>query len=247
MPDRKFDPRTKLFIVLCLSSMGVIIKNIYMLFVILLISIVVSKLFACDFFSYYKKIKNLIKIIILIAVVQSIFSGSGSVLISIRGLRILTTGGILKAAEFILRMSVVIISASIITTSNYREIVQGLVQMKIPYEIAFMVSVGIRFLPLMVEEFKDAMTAIQLRGIELDKIPIKSKLKIYSYIFTPVIAGSIIKAKRLSITMETRAFRAYPNRVSYMILNMRFADYIVMIITFIITALIVGIYVCYMA
>lgn len=247
MPDRKFDPRTKLFIVLCLSSMGVIIKNIYMLFVILLISIVVSKLFACDFFSYYKKIRNLIKIIILIAVVQSIFSGAGSVLISIRGMRILTTGGILKAAEFILRMSVVIISASIITTSNYREIVQGLVQMKIPYEIAFMVSVGIRFLPLMVEEFKDAMTAIQLRGIELDKIPIKSKLKIYSYIFTPVIAGSIIKAKRLSITMETRAFRAYPNRVSYMILNMRFADYFVILITFIVTALIVGIYVCYMA
>jgi energy-coupling factor transport system permease protein len=42
---------------------------------------------------------------------------------------------------------------------------------RIPYEIAFMVSVAIRFLPLLTDEIKNVVTAVQLRGIELDKIP----------------------------------------------------------------------------
>ncbi|WDV45626.1 energy-coupling factor transporter transmembrane component T [Clostridiaceae bacterium M8S5] len=246
MIAKNIDPRTKLFIVLCLSSIGVIIKDIYIMMFILILSVIICRLFECNLYSYYKKLKGMFKIILVIAIVQSIFTKSGSSIVSIAGVRLLTTGGIMKSVMFILRLSIVLISAAIISTSNYREIVQGLVQMKIPYEIAFMVSVGIRFLPIMKEEFTDALIAIQLRGIEIDKISLKDKLKIYSYIFTPVIAGSMIKARRLSITMETRAFRAYKTRTSYNILELNKIDYMVMLSTALISIVIVITYILWL-
>ena len=131
---------------------------------------------------------------------------------------------------------IIIFSATIVISSSYREIVQGLVQLKIPYEIAFMVSVGIRFLPMLRNEFKDVMTAIQLRGVDFKKIPIKKRVRVYSYVFTPVVAGAIKKAQKLSIAMETRAFRAFPNRTSYLVLKMTARDHIVIVFSFLFTA-----------
>jgi energy-coupling factor transport system permease protein len=175
-------------------------------------------------------------IFIAIVILQSIFNRSGSPLFAIGEFIILTDIGLIKGAEFLLRISVILFSATIVASSDYREVVQGLVQLKIPYEIAFMVSVGIRFLPLLRSEFLDVMTAIQLRGIDMKRIPFKKRLKVYSYIFTPIMTGAIYKARNLSTAMETRAFRAYPERTSYLILKLATKDYIVMTTTLICTA-----------
>jgi energy-coupling factor transport system permease protein len=67
-------------------------------------------------------------------------------------------------------------------------------------------------------------------------------MKVYSYIFTPVIAGAVNKAQKLSIAMETRAFRAYPKRTSYLVLQMMLKDYMVTAVSFILTA---GIFISY--
>lgn len=225
--QHKMDPRTKLVIVLCISTLAVVIQNIYILSAVFIATLIIAEVFRGDLFSATKKLKKIIWVVVMIAIVQSIFSPSGEILVALKSITILSTGGMIKGLEFILRMLTVVFSAVIITTSNSREIIQGLVQWKIPYEIAFMVSIGIRFLPMLTEEIKDAVTAIQLRGIPLDKIQLGKKIKIYSYIFMPVVAGTIIKAQKLSVAMEMRAFRAYPDRTSYMTLKMSHVDYIV--------------------
>lgn len=236
------DPRTKLVIVLCISTLAVIIQNVYILGAVFVATLIIAWLFKGDLFSAVKRLKKIIWVVVMIAVVQSIFSSSGDALLAFRNVTILSTGGIIKGFEFVLRMLIVVFSALIITTSNSREIIQGLVQWKTPYEIAFMVSIGIRFLPMLTEEIKDAVTAIQLRGIPLDKIPLSKKIKIYSYIFMPVVAGTIIKAQKLSIAMEMRGFRAYSHRTSYMTLEMSRVDYIVTSLSILATLTIVIMY-----
>jgi energy-coupling factor transport system permease protein len=94
-----------------------------------------------------------------------------------------------------------------------------------------MVSVAIRFLPLLTDEIKNVVTAVQLRGIELDRIPVRQRLKVYSYLIMPVVSGAIIKSRELATTMETRAFRAYPKRTSYMVLTMQRADHFIIFIS----------------
>ncbi len=229
--DRYLDPRTKLFIVLCISSLAVWIQDIRYLTIILLIAIIVGKILKCEFFSVIKKIKKMLGIFLAMIVIQSIFTIEGSALLKLGSITLLTDVGMLKALNFILRISIILVSATIITTSTSREIIQGLVELKIPYEISFMVSVAIRFLPMLMEEIKDTFIAIQLRGINFNDLNYKQKIKIYSYIFTPVVVSTIMKSQKLSIAMESRGFRAYNKRTSYLKLNMMARDYIIIIIS----------------
>ncbi|MTI68455.1 MAG: energy-coupling factor transporter transmembrane protein EcfT [Firmicutes bacterium] len=242
MEKNKLDPRTKLTLVLCISSLSVIIQNINILTGILVISIIISNLLGANIYSVIKKIKGLVKIFIAIIIIQSLFINYGEAIIQINGYKILTDVGLIKGLEFIFRMAIIIVSATIITTSSSREIVQGLIQLKIKYEIAFMVSVGIRFLPILTQEIKDSIKAIQLRGIEINKLSIKKRIEIYSYIFMPVVAGSIIKAQNLSTAMETRAFRAYDKRSSFNELKLNNIDYLIIIGSFLFTILILALY-----
>ncbi len=221
------DPRTKLVIVLCLSTLAIFVKDILFLSGILLITVIISLIFKINMLQIFEKIKRLLYVLLAIAIVQSVFSTEGQTLIGIGELSILTTVGLQKGLEFIIRIMIIILSATIITTSNSREIVQGLVQWKLPYEIAFMVSIGIRFLPILIEEIKDSLVAIQLRGVEIEKIPFKKRFYVYSYLFTPILVSTIIKAQKLSISIEMRGFRAYETRTSYIILKMSYVDYLI--------------------
>lgn len=221
------DPRTKLVIVLCLSTLAIFVKDILFLSGILLITVIISLIFKINMLQIFEKIKRLLYVLLAIAIVQSVFSTEGQTLIGIGKLSILTTVGLQKGLEFIIRIMIIILSATIITTSNSREIVQGLVQWKLPYEIAFMVSIGIRFLPILIEEIKDSLVAIQLRGVEIEKIPFKKRFYVYSYLFTPILVSTIIKAQKLSISIEMRGFRAYETRTSYIILKMSYVDYLI--------------------
>jgi len=237
------DPRTKLVIVLCLSTLAIFVKDILFLSGILLITVIISLIFKINMLQIFEKIKRLLYVLLAIAIVQSVFSTEGQTLIWIGKLSILTTVGLQKGLEFIIRIMIIILSATIITTSNSREIVQGLVQWKLPYEIAFMASIGIRFLPILIEEIKDSLVAIQLRGVEIEKIPFKKRFYVYSYLFTPILVSTIIKAQKLSISIEMRGFRAYETRTSYIILKMSYVDYLIIFSSLLCSSIFIYLYV----
>jgi energy-coupling factor transport system permease protein len=177
--------------------------------------------------SILARMRKLVGVMLAIAAVQSLFIRTGNPLINIWGITLLTDYGLIKSLEFFLRLGIIIVSAAIITTSTSREIIQGLVQWHCPYEIAFMVSIAIRFLPVFKEEMVDMVIAIQLRGIDFKKVKLNQKLKIYKYILVPIVINSVLKAKELSVAMEMRGFRAYPSRTSYRMLKMQVIDYII--------------------
>jgi energy-coupling factor transport system permease protein len=222
------DPRTKLIQVLILSTLALIYNEISILLIILFTAIIIGFINNVNFISIISRLKKLLKIIFMIALIQSLLTNMGNPLLKIGNFTVFTDYGIIKSLEFILRMGIIIVSAAIITTSSSREIIQGLIQWKCPYEIAFMVSVAIRFLPIFKEEMTDMITAIQLRGIDLKKVKFDKKLQVYKYILTPITVNSVMKAKELAAAMEMRGFRAYPKRTSYMVLKMQTFDYILL-------------------
>ncbi len=236
---RNVDPRTKIIIVICISTLGVLIQDIYYLMGILVVSLIVGNLFRSNVFMAFKKLKKMLYILIAIVIVQSIFMKQGNVLIGTESFKILTDEGLLKGLEFIMRILIIIISGTILATSNTREIIQGLVQWKLPYDLAFMVSIGIRFLPILMEEMKDTMTAISLRGIDVKALKLKEKIELYAYILTPVVVGTLTKAQKLSMSIESRAFRSYDTRTSIITLKFKSTDYLLMFIS-ISLALLVG-------
>jgi energy-coupling factor transport system permease protein len=220
------DPRSKLLLVACLSSGAVIMSHWAFLSGLLAASILLLLLFGVNPWDMLKKTRVLFNMVIFIALMQSIFVPGGQALLTVGSINLLTTGGLMMAAEFILRMSIIAASAGILATSNSREIIQGMVQCKLPYEIAFMVSMGIRFLPVFAGEAREAMTAIQLRGVNLRELSWRQKLEVTASLFQPVVAGALIKARAISMSIEMRAFRAYSTRSSYLVLTLGVKDYV---------------------
>jgi energy-coupling factor transport system permease protein len=233
------DPRTKIFIVMCISTMAIAIDNAIFLFLIFLVSILFTMFFKVELGSVIKKFKRLFQMILAIVILQSIFNTSGIPLISIGKISLLTDIGLLKGINYILRMLIIISSALILSTSNSVMLLQGLIKCKIPYELAFMVCIGLRFIPILSEEIKDIFVAIQIRGIDIKKIGIKKKIELMSIVLMPIVITTLDKSKKISSSIEARGFRLFPSRTCIYELKFSKKDYLllsnILLVTIIIT------------
>jgi len=219
------DPRTRIFIVLIISSAAIIFKDLKALMLLLLLTLLLCKLLSISLSGTVRKLRKLWYFFIVLTLIQSFFTHGGDTLLALGGLRILTTAGLEAGISIILRMSIIVYSAMIIASASSMDIVYGLTAMKLPQEIGFMVLLAIKFLPLIREEFFDSITAVQLSGIDLKKIPLGKKLSLYTYILTPSVIKALNRARYISLSMECRGFRTYPARTFYRRLKMKAADY----------------------
>lgn len=233
---KKIDPRVKLLIVMCISTLGLVFTKAPVLLAVFLTGMLLAKIFKSDFFVLIKRIKTILYLFFVLIIVQSIFVRTGESLVSIGSITLLTTEGLSRGLAYLMRVLIILISGAIIATCDMRRLIQGLVQMKLPYDFAFMTSIGVKFLPLLMEELKDTLTAIQLRGIDINSLPLKQRIEIISYIFTPVFAGALSKAKKLSLSVECRGFRAFDKRTSILTLKLSTVDYLTITLTFLLTA-----------
>ncbi len=221
-----FDPRTKLIMVFLISSAAVFIREITSLFFLLLMTMFLCRYFSISLWSSIRKLRRLWSFFFVLAFIQSMFTTGGEVLVRAGDFRILTTAGLYSGVSIILRMAIIIYSALIIANTPALDIIYGLIAMKLPYEIAFMVLLAMKFLPLFREEFVDSITAVQLAGVDIYRIPVKKKLSIYAYILTPSVIKALSRARYISLSMECRGFRAHPERTSYIRLRMGKGDYL---------------------
>ena len=228
---KSLDPRAKLVMVLVVSSLAVWSRDARILGFLFFLSLLACYWVGSDMGALLKKLKRFVWIFFAMAVIQSIFIAGGTPLIAVGRVVLVSDVGLMRGVQIVLRFLIIVSSALVMTSSHAREIIQGLVQWRIPYELAFMVSVAIRFLPLLQEEITDMLTAIQLRGVNLKQIPVPRRLKTYSYLLMPMIASVLVKSRDLSMAMEMRAFRAYPTRTSLRLLTFRRPDYVAMSIS----------------
>jgi energy-coupling factor transport system permease protein len=208
----KLDPRTKLVMVLCITTLAIVYNTPGALFLLLAATIGLLLLFRINLIRVMGYLKPYLMLLLVLFLAQCIFTPGGEVLLAIGSVRLLGTRGLLMGTTVVLRLLIVIAAAVLLTTSNSRDFISGLVQWKVPYEVAFMVSVTIRFLPIFRDEFINVVTAVQLRGVELKKVPWGQKIDLFRRLFFPVVYGAIVKAQQLSVAMEARGFRAYPRR-----------------------------------
>lgn len=228
------DPRIKIFIALCLSTSGVLFTRVDKLLIILIIGVIYGLCFNVQYFSIYKRIRRYLQLFIVIIIIQSIFNHDGQAVLTINGFALLTDEGIIRGISYLFRIYIIVLSGAILTTSNMRDILQAFIQLKLPYDIAFMVAIGIKFMPLLVEEIQNIFTSIQLRGIDINMLSIKKRIEIVSYLFMPVIMNTLVRAKKLAISVDARGFRAYNKRTSLRQLRIKHIDEVIFFVTIVV-------------
>lgn len=241
----KLDPRTKIVIVICISTLAVIYNTPGKLLALLVAVLLTGKVLRLKLNFSWGFFWKLAPLFLFLLIIQSIFVRGGEVLLFVGSFPLVTSAGLSQGLSVVLRMIVIISSALFLATSTSREIVLGLVQWKVPYEIAFMFSMALYFLPGFREEFINLVTAVQLRGVAFKRVPWRQKIALCRQLLFPVVYGAVLKAKQMAVAMEARGFRAYPQRTYLSRLQFSGRDYALMVVFPVGTCLlIIGQFIC---
>jgi len=232
----KTDPRVKLLYIIVLTTLAVLAKDVAYLGIVVVAAIIINLALKAELLDALRRIRHFLWLLVFIGIVQSLTVKGGTTLISIGGLNLLTTKGIKFAIEFILRMSVIILSGLIALSTDGRELADALLKLKVPYELVFMSGIALRFIPVFREEFSARLDAIAMRGIVVKKLPVISKLKLYGYLVSPTVAGCILRSEELSRSIISRGFRAVRRRTMYRELRFTVRDGVLCALTLLLTA-----------
>ncbi len=224
----QLDVRNKLLMITVLSLMALIYQRLLVLAIILGISISLMIAFGVSL-KRLLVIKKLIMIYFALIIIQSLFVKSGTPILVLGDLYLLTTDGIIYGFSVVLRLFILICLALILLNVNMGEITLALVKLKIPYEIVLMVQMGIRFIPILYAEMQNILNSIQLRGVDLRKDGKLRVIGLYVSIFSPMIYGIWDKADKLAMMLELRGFRKHPDRSYYKEISFGRIDYFVMV------------------
>ena len=227
-PGKLPDPRVIFALALVLSGYGVAVRDVRLMAAMLLLGMAGALCLGVGLRKLFGSFRFLWQAAVAIALMQSIFAPSGTVLISIGAGPALTVGGLLKGLLVLLRLALFITGGAMFTAYPQRALIQGMVQARLPYEAAYMISIGLRFIPRMREELKDSLTALQLRGVVIEELRLRKRLSLYSYLLLPAVAASIQNARELAMSMEMRAFRAKRGRTSYYTLTLSRSDVVLL-------------------
>jgi len=119
-------------------------------------------------------------------------------------------------------------------TTAPQKMLLGLVRLKIPYGIAFMAITAIRFLPILLAEIFIVIEAQRLKGF--NPLKLKGLFKGVMNTLSPVLANSVRRAGMLAASVESRAFRAYPDRTYLRELRYNAVDFGITAISLIVSA-----------
>lgn len=182
----------------------------------------------------FKGVKAL-GMIIVFTIVLNLFSvGGADVLVEWHFLKI-TKAGMESAIYLGLRLVFMIIGSSMMTyTTTPNALTDGLEKMlgwmnklHIPvHEIAMIMSIALRFVPILMEELDRIMKAQMARGIDFKEGNLFVRLKKLMPIIVPLFVSAMRRSDELAMAMDARCYHGGDGRTKMKPLQYRRIDYI---------------------
>lgn len=215
----KLDPRVKLLGTL-IFLISLFISNNFIGYIVatcfLASMIMISKVP----FSYMVKGMKAIVFILMFSVVMNLFMTPGETLVAFWKLTI-TKEGLKMAIMMAVRLSFLIIGSSIMTlTTTPNNLTDGLEKglgflkvIKVPvHEISMMMSIALRFIPILMEETDKIMKAQIARGADFESGNLMKRAKSLIPLLVPLFVSAFRRANDLATAMEARCYRGGEGR-----------------------------------
>ena len=215
----RLDPRVKLigtfaFLVSLFVGKGLVAYGIATVFLAVVIGL--SKV---PFKMILKGLKAII-IILLITVSFNLFLTDGEVIFQLGFLKV-TKEGVSVAFFMGIRLVYLVIGASLMTltttpndlTDGLESVLGPLNKIKVPvHEISMMMSIALRFIPILMEETDRIMKAQKARGADFETGNLIQKAKAMVPLLVPLFISAFRRANDLAMAMEARCYRGGEGR-----------------------------------
>lgn len=239
-PIHRLDPRVKLAATF-LFIIGIFCVDNFLGFglAILMLALVVYK--AKIPFSYLLRGLKAIFILLIFSVVMNLFlNRQGEELVSF-WIFTITDQGVYTAAFLGLRLILLVLGSSVMTltttplelTDGIEKAMRPLKKIRVPvHEIAMMMSIALRFIPILLEETDKIMKAQQARGADFESGNLLQRAKSMVPILVPLFISAFRRADDLATAMEARCYRGDVGRTRMKEMVYRVQDKIAYVIIF---------------
>lgn len=183
-------------------------------------------------FRYMVRGLKAVVVLLLITAAFNMFLTKGEVLVTVWKLSV-TKEGLVNAIFIAIRMIFLIIGSSIMTltttpnqlTDGLEKLLGPLKKIKVPiHEISMMMSIALRFIPILLEETDKIMKAQMARGADFDSGNMMKKIKAMVPLLVPLFVSAFRRANDLAMAMEARCYQGGDGRTKMKPLKYHKAD-----------------------
>lgn len=215
----KLDPRVKLFSTLiyiislfCFKGIAALIVATFFLFVVIKTSKVP--------FKFMVKGLKAIMILMLITALFNLFLTPGDPIVSFWIFNV-TAEGAKNAILMAIRLTYLILGTSIMTlTTTPNQLTDGLEKSLMPlskigipvHAISMMMSIALRFIPILIEETDKIMKAQMARGADFESGNLLQRVKNMIPLLVPLFVSAFRRADDLAMAMEARCYNGGEGR-----------------------------------
>lgn len=243
----KLDPRVKLFTTLIYIIALFCFRGIAGFLIItaaLAASIYISKV---PFKFMVKGLKAIVILLVITGIFNLLFTPGDTVYWSWGPLK-LTDTGISNAVLMVVRLIYLILGTSLMTlTTTPNQLTDGLEKSLGPlnrlhgsvHAIAMMMSIALRFIPILIEETDKIMKAQMARGADFESGNLIKKAKNMIPLLIPLFVSAFRRADDLAMAMEARCYSGGEGRTKMKPLKYGKADRLVYLLDFLLLALII--------
>ncbi len=191
-------------------------------------------------------------ILIAVTVICNLFFTQAGVVLFHRGIISITITGIHNMVYYTLRLIFIVVGASVMTlttspsrlTDGFESLMWPLHRIGVPVsEIAMMMSIALRFVPILGEEAEKIKTAQLARGADFDDGGLIKRVKGLVPILVPLFVSAFRRADELAVAMEARCYRGGEGRTKLHPLRYARADFVGYAVMLVYLAVIIGIHI----
>lgn len=229
----KLDPRVKLFATVIYVIALFTFKGILGLAIITGFLYAVIKVSKVPFKFMVKGLKAII-VLLVITSVFNLFATPGDIVFWKWGSLQITDTGIINSVLMTVRLIYLILGTSLMTltttpnqlTSGLETALAPLNKMNVPvHSIAMMMSIALRFIPILIEETDKIMKAQMARGADFEHGNLIQKAKAMVPLLVPLFVSAFRRAEDLAMAMEARCYNGGDGRTKMKPLEYQPNDY----------------------
>ena len=216
----RLDPRVKLFATMIYIIALFTFKGFLGLGIITMFLVTVIKISKVPFKFMVKGLKAIV-ILLLITSVFNLLATPGDVVFWKWGSLQITDTGIINSVMMTIRLVYLILGTSLMTlTTTPNQLTDGLEtalkplnKINVPvHSIAMMMSIALRFIPILIEETDKIMKAQMARGADFEKGNLLQKAKNMVPLLVPLFVSAFRRAEDLAMAMEARCYNGGEGR-----------------------------------
>ncbi|MBA4542325.1 MULTISPECIES: energy-coupling factor transporter transmembrane protein EcfT [Thermoactinomyces] len=219
----RMDPRAKWLFLMVFMIFVFWANHLRSTAVLLFFTLVAAGMARIPVSVFIRAIRPALFIILFTMILHLLMTKGGEALLRLPFITIYQEG--LRQAVFVsARLFVLISVASLLTfttspidlTDGIEWLLKPLQRFKIPvHEIALMMSIALRFIPLLWEETEKIRKAQTARGADFDTGFFIKRLKSYIPVLIPLFLSAFRRAEELALAMEARGYRGSEGRTKW--------------------------------